>query len=39
MAVPEHDLGPLLAALEARKVAGSVVGELTEGTAGTIVVI
>jgi hypothetical protein len=29
----------LLAALEARKVAGSVVGELTEGTAGTIVVI
>jgi selenide,water dikinase len=39
MAVPENDLEPLLAALEVRQVAGSVVGELTEGTAGTIVVI
>jgi hypothetical protein len=28
----------LLAALEVRNVAGSVVGELTEGTAGSIVV-
>jgi selenide,water dikinase len=39
MAVPENDLERLLAALEVRQVAGSVVGELTEGTAGTIVVI
>ncbi len=38
MAVPENDLEPLLAALEVRNVAGSVVGELTEGTAGSIVV-
>jgi selenide,water dikinase len=39
MAVPENDLERLLAALEVRQVAGSVVGELTEGTAGSIVVI
>jgi len=38
MAVPESDLEALLAALEVRNVAGSVVGELTEGTAGSIVV-
>jgi selenide, water dikinase len=38
MAVPESDLEPLLAALEARMVTGSVVGELIEGTAGSIVV-
>ena len=39
MAVPENDLEALLAALEVRNVAGSVVGELSEGTAGSILVI
>ena len=38
MAVPESDLEALLAALEVRNVAGSVVGELTEGPAGSILV-
>jgi len=39
MALPENDVEPLLAALEARGVAGCVVGELTEGEAGSIVVV
>ena len=38
VAVPEEAVEPLLAALQARRVAGSVVGELTEGEAGSIVV-
>ncbi len=39
MALPANDVEPLLAALEARGVAGCVVGELTEGEAGSIVVV
>jgi selenide,water dikinase len=39
MALSENDVEPLLAALEARGVAGCVVGELTEGEAGSIVVV
>jgi selenide,water dikinase len=38
LAIPEEAVEPLLAALQARRVAGSVVGELTEGEAGSIVV-
>jgi selenide,water dikinase len=38
LAVPVKAAEPLLAALEARRVAGSVIGELTEGEAGSIVV-
>jgi selenide,water dikinase len=39
IAVAEKDVTPLLAALEARRVAGSVVGELTEGESGSILVV
>jgi selenide,water dikinase len=38
IAVPEMAVEPLLAALSARRVAGAVVGELTTGDAGSIVV-
>jgi selenide, water dikinase len=38
VALPEKSVEPLLAALEARRVAGAVVGELTEGEPGSIVV-
>ncbi|MDQ6712589.1 MAG: selenide, water dikinase SelD [Candidatus Dormibacteraeota bacterium] len=38
VAIPKEAVAPLLAALEARRVTGSVVGELTEGEAGSIVV-
>jgi selenide, water dikinase len=39
MAVPGKDVEPLLKALEGKRVAGSVVGELTEGEAGSILVV
>jgi selenide, water dikinase len=39
VAVAAADVGRLLAALEARRVAGVEVGELTEGPAGAIVVV
>jgi selenide,water dikinase len=39
IAVTQKDVAPLLAALEARRVTGAVVGELTEGEAGSIVVV
>jgi len=38
LAVPATDEAPLMVALQARRVAGTVVGELTEGEAGSIVV-
>jgi selenide,water dikinase len=38
LAVPEGATDALLSALESRRVAASVVGELTEGVAGSIVV-
>jgi selenide,water dikinase len=38
MAVPETAAEPLLAALQTRGVAGAVIGELTQGEAGSIVV-
>ena len=39
IAVPEKDVARLLEALEAKRVAGSTVGELTEGEAGAILVV
>ena len=39
VAVPGKDVERLLDALEERRVAGSVVGELTEGDAGSILVV
>jgi selenide, water dikinase len=39
MAVPGREVEPLLKALEGKSVAGSVVGELTEGEAGSILVV
>jgi selenide,water dikinase len=39
IAVPETAVKPLLAALSARRVAGAVIGELTAGEAGSIVVV
>ncbi len=39
IAVPGSDLGRLLTALEEKRVTGVVVGELTEGEAGAIVVV
>jgi selenide,water dikinase len=39
VAVAAADAEPLLAALEARRVAGCVIGELTEGEAGSIAVV
>ena len=38
LAVPASAAAPLMAALQARRVAASVIGELTEGEAGSIVV-
>jgi len=38
LAVPATAAAPLMAALQARRVAGTVIGELTEGEAGSIVV-
>ncbi len=38
LAVPATATAPLMAALQARQVAGTVIGELTEGEAGSIVV-
>jgi selenide,water dikinase len=39
IAVARQDVEPLLAALQAKRVAGSVVGDLTEGEAGSILVV
>ena len=39
IAVAANDVTSLLAALEARRVTGSVVGELTEGESGSILVV
>jgi selenide, water dikinase len=39
VAVPATDAKPLLEALEERGVSGSVIGELTEGEAGSILVV
>ena len=39
LAVPEKELDPLLRALEARRVPGAVIGELTQGEAGSIQVV
>jgi selenide,water dikinase len=39
VAVPGNDVGRLLEALGERRVSGSVVGELTEGEAGSILVV
>jgi selenide,water dikinase len=39
LAVPEKELDPLLRALEARRVPGAVIGQLTQGEAGSIQVV
>jgi selenide, water dikinase len=39
IAIAAKDIEPLLAALQAKRVEGAVVGELTEGDAGSIVVV
>jgi selenide,water dikinase len=39
LAVPEKELDRLLSALEARRVPGAVIGQLTEGEAGSIQVV
>jgi selenide,water dikinase len=39
IAVAATDVEPLLAALLARRVQGAVVGELTQGEAGSILVV
>ena len=39
IAVAANDVEPLLAALQAKRVVGAVVGELTQGEAGSIVVV